>query len=292
TAKPSPVFPRDHHAWARFEAGAWKTCRVVTETLNAQGEVVNINLTTTTTSLERVGESDYTLRIEATVEVQGKKFPGQPQTITYGLFGQAEGETTHVKEAEGEVITLEGQPFSCRAWIVESTSEEKSRTTKLLVAEERSPYILPRETATTAADGKTPSSTTTEQVVAVDMPHKISGDILTASHIRTVRKTPKGTSITLAVHSDKVPGGVVYHTSKELDTDGRLIRRSTLELIDYDFQSDRRSLRQRRARHGRQSENADGNTHGQASDGLSTATDDYDGVTDANANASRVSLPR
>ena len=286
TPRKSPVFPKVHHPWAHFKPGAWKTCRVVTETLNEQGEVVNVNLTTTTTSLERIGQSDYTLQVEATVEAQGRKFPGQPQTITYGLFGQAEGETTHVKEAEKETVAIEGTQFACRTWIVKSTSKEKARTTKLLYNDQRCPYTLRRETTTTAADGKTPSSTTIEQVIAVDMPYKIAGNILTTSHIRTVRTTPKGTSITIAVHCDEIPGGIVYHSSKELDADGRLIRRSNLELTDYDFELNRRSLRQRRTRTNRQSET----DKEQEADGLSYTTDDRQGVTAADS--SQLSSPR
>jgi hypothetical protein len=37
-----------------------------------------------------------------------------------------------------------------------------------------------------------------------------------------------------------VPGGIVAHSSKELDADGHLIRRSTLEVVDYGLEPDRR----------------------------------------------------
>ncbi len=286
TPRKRPVFPKDRHPWAHFEPGTWKTCRVVIETINEQGEVDFVNLTTTTASLERIGQSDYTLQVEATVEALGRKVAGQPQTITYGLFGQVEGETTHVEEAEEETVIIEGTPFACRTWIVKSTSKEKARTTKLLYNDQRCPYTLRRETTTTATDGKTPSSTTIEQVTAVDMPYKIAGNILTTSHIRTVRTTPKGTTITFAVHCDKVPGGVVYHSSKELDADGRLIRRSNLELTDYDFKLSRRSARQRRARTNRPNET--GEEHN--ADELSDTTDIRQPVTAADS--SPLSNPR
>jgi hypothetical protein len=41
-----------------------------------------------------------------------------------------------------------------------------------------------------------------------------------------------------------VPGGVVSHSSKEVDKNGRLRRRSTLELLDYsaDPEKDRSDL--------------------------------------------------
>jgi hypothetical protein len=41
-----------------------------------------------------------------------------------------------------------------------------------------------------------------------------------------------------------VPGGIVSHSSKELDADGRLVRHSVLELVDYgsDPENDRSSV--------------------------------------------------
>ena len=53
------------------------------------------------------------------------------------------------------------------------------------------------------------------------------------SHLKTVQKSPKGTVITLAVLCPEIPGGIISHSSKELDANGRLVRRSTQELIDY-----------------------------------------------------------
>ena len=39
--------------------------------------------------------------------------------------------------------------------------------------------------------------------------------------------------MTVEVHCDSVPGGVVSHSSGDTDANGKTIRRSTLELIDY-----------------------------------------------------------
>ena len=38
--------------------------------------------------------------------------------------------------------------------------------------------------------------------------------------------------------STAVPGGIVYQTSKETDAQGRLTRRSVLELVGYGLQSE------------------------------------------------------
>ena len=56
--------------------------------------------------------------------------------------------------------------------------------------------------------------------------------------MKTVHKNNKGTVITLAAVLPDVPGGIVRHSSKELDKTGRVVRRSTLELVDYGTNSD------------------------------------------------------
>ena len=43
----------------------------------------------------------------------------------------------------------------------------------------------------------------------------------------------KGIKVTLEVHVDDVPGGVISHSASETDAVGRTVRRSTLELLDY-----------------------------------------------------------
>lgn len=65
------------------------------------------------------------------------------------------------------------------------------------------------------------------------MPQRVLAEIKSTACIKTVQKTPKGAVTTLAMSSPDVPGGVVYQTTKETDTSGRLVRRSTLELVSY-----------------------------------------------------------
>ena len=60
-----------------------------------------------------------------------------------------------------------------------------------------------------------------------------------AVYVKTLQKTPKGTIYTLAVVCPDIPGGIVSNSSKELDSSGRLIRRSTLELVDYNTEPEK-----------------------------------------------------
>ena len=95
------------------------------------------------------------------------------------------------------------------------------------------PYILRRQSKTTDAGGTNVLSETCSDVVALDMPQRVLAEIKNVACIKTVQKTPKGCVTTLAMSSPDVPGGVVYQTTKETDATGRLIRRSTLELLSY-----------------------------------------------------------
>ncbi len=74
---------------------------------------------------------------------------------------------------------------------------------------------------------------TTVEVTAVNTPHEVNGQTRPTSHIRTVHKTNKGTTTTLEVRCEDVPGGFVSHTSEQTDSSGRVVERSTLELVDY-----------------------------------------------------------
>jgi hypothetical protein len=126
--------------------------------------------------------------------------------------------------------------------------------TKLYYSEKVAPYVLKKESTATDAAGSATLLETVEAVVALEMPQKLKDDIVTTSHIKTVRRSGKGTIVTLEVHSPKVPGGVVSHTSKELDANGHVVRRSTLELVDYGEEDDHRFLtrrQQKRASKGR-----------------------------------------
>jgi hypothetical protein len=96
------------------------------------------------------------------------------------------------------------------------------------------PYVLKQRTEAVDAAGKTVKYESLAEVIAIDMPHQVLSEVKSSSHVRTVNKQADGaTAITVEVHCTDVPGGVVAHSSKEIAPTGRLIRRSTLELIEY-----------------------------------------------------------
>jgi hypothetical protein len=231
--------------WARFQPGAWKKVRVTTETLDEAGTVTGTSITDNVSVLEDITDRAYHLRVEVTVEVAGKRFDAEPQYIVQGYYGEGEGESFVVKPGAASTVSIEERRIHCQTFTVEVTEEDKKRVSKIYYAATVEPYLLRKDSITTDPTGKNTLFETNETVVAIDMPCKVLNDIKTTSVIKTVRKNSKGTTVTLAVYASGVPGGVVSHTSKELDANGRLLRRSTLELVDYGLEGEQRQIRRR-----------------------------------------------
>jgi hypothetical protein len=232
-AAEEPGIAARHHAWARFQPGAWKLVRVVTESLDDSGRVISVNVTETKTSLTRVDADGVVLEVEVGVEVAGRQFDGQPQCLKQGFHGElAGGEAKSFPPAAGEV-TIEGQKVPCRVQRIEVTSSAGRTSVSVFFSDTLAPYILQRQSKTTDADGTNVLSETTSEVVALNMPQRVLSEVRNVACIKAVQKTPKGSVTTLAMSSPDVPGGVVSQMSKETDSNGHLIRRSTLELLNY-----------------------------------------------------------
>ncbi len=226
--------PRDLHVWGRFDPGTWKQVRIVTDTLNDRGEVVDTTITEAKTTLVRADAKRLTLRIEATVEVGGRRFESPPQTVDYGYYGESATEPTELKSLGSEPLTVDGRQVPCRIEQVVATEGRQKQVTQLFLSDDVEPYVLKRETRFFTADGKSlDNPQTTVEVIALDMPYNVLNEVKSTAYERTIQRGPRGANITLDVTSVDVPGGIVARTSKELDSQGRLVRRSTLELVNY-----------------------------------------------------------
>jgi hypothetical protein len=229
---------RRQHPWGHFAAGAWKFVRVVTENFDQKGAVTGTSTTETKTSLSSVGPGGLRLLIEAVIDVAGKRLEAEPQCIQQDFFGLPAGANPAVKELEASHVMIEGRKIPCRVEQIEEATATATTVTKLYVSDTVAPYILRRESVSTDLEGKTQISQTTVNVVALGLPWKISDDMKTAALVRTVQTHAKGTTETWAATSAEVPGGVLWHASKELDENGRLVRRSALELVDFGLEPD------------------------------------------------------
>lgn len=230
---PKVAIPGEHHAWARFTPGSWSKVRKWMEELDDQGRVKSANVTETKTTLIAVDDAGCTLQVEVTVEIAGKRFVAQPRQVRVGYDGGTNGGRADFRKTGETTLEIAGRTIRCA--ILESTlADGDTRTSsRLHYSDAVPPYVLRRETVTTSADGKQIIDQTTVDALAVEMPQKVLTELQSGAHMRTVRKQANATAFTLEVICWNVPGGLVSHTSKEMDASGKLIRRSTLELLDY-----------------------------------------------------------
>jgi hypothetical protein len=226
------VFPREHHSWACFPVGSWKQVRARSETFDEAGRTTSTSSTETKSTLVAVAEDSYTLRVEVTVEVAGKRITAAPRIVHQGLYGQpAEREVQSKVGGEG-VVNIGDQEIATKIYQVTFDSDEGKHNITYHVAPDTSPYVLERQMEVLSGDEKEPTRTIHSRVTAVDLPYRVMADTKSTAHIETIRESSRGRSVTVEVLCEEVPGQTVAQWTKEL-SDKRIIRRSTLELVDY-----------------------------------------------------------
>lgn len=230
--------PPQIHPWGLFEPGAWKLVRVVTENLNEQGAVAGTSVSDNKTTLIDKDDDSVTLEMKVCLEVAGKRFDGEPQIIEQGFCGEQQTAALKLKEPTNGQVVVDDRKIPCQVREIES-SNANGKTVTTIYYSTTAPYVLKRESVTTDLEGKNILSETNVSVQALEMPCKILGALRSAAYVKTVQKTPKGTIFTLAVICPEIPGGIVSNSSKELDSNGRLIRRSTLELVDFNAEPEK-----------------------------------------------------
>jgi hypothetical protein len=224
----------DKHTWAQFGVGSWKLVRVYTETLGESGQVESVSITETKATLDKADEMGYALKVEVTVEVAGKRFQAEPKYVAYGYHGELQGQAVDVKQLGSGHAEICGHKYATGSHRIVIDGDTTQSVSTLEYSDTVSPYFLKRTTESIDKETKARNYHSLVEVVAVDMPEKVLTEIKSAAHVRTVETFGNGTSkITIEVHCESVPGGVVSHTSKQLNAEGKITQRSTLDLIDY-----------------------------------------------------------
>jgi ribosomal protein L36 len=185
-----------------------------------------------------VDKDSITLNVEVIVEVASKQFRSEPQIIKQGFHGEIICEDMKIKEPKAGQVTIEGQKIPCKILQLECPGPTNKTVTNVYYSPKVAPYVLKRESVTSDREGKNVLSTTTSEVVALDMPCKVGAEIKSSAVVWVVCKHPKGTITTQAITSTAVPGGIVSHWSKELGKNCRVVRRSTQELVEYGLVAD------------------------------------------------------
>jgi hypothetical protein len=226
-----PGISRRHHPWGCCEAPAWARVRVTTQTFDGNETLTRI--TETKTTLKEISEDGVTLLVESVVEVGGKKLRSDPQTVKQGWHGEMAGQNVKVTHLGKGEVAIRNRRIPCKIQQVEVTGQASKKTTKIYYSDWFEPFILRRESVTTDLEGDKPLSETTVEVMDVDVPCRLLATIWNTFHVKTVQKNSTGTTTTIAFTSTRVPGGVVRHDSKKVDKSGRLVRHSSLELMNF-----------------------------------------------------------
>ncbi len=167
----------------------------------------------------------------------GKRFACPPEVIEYGYYGESPNEASETKNLGSEPLTVDGQQVPCRIEQVVATAGQQKQVTEMFLSDAVEPYVMKRVTAVFKKDGTGSSelddTQTTTEVIALDVPYKVLHDVKSTAYERTIQRSNRGTNVTLDVTSVDVPGGIVARTTKELDPQGKTLRRSSLELVDY-----------------------------------------------------------
>ena len=222
---------RRHHPWGCCESGAWVRARETTQSFDDNETLTRI--TETKTTLKQIDDEGVTLLIESVADVGGKKLHGDPRTIKQGWHGELADQDVKVTHlGQGEVV-IRNRRIPCKIQQVEVTGPASKKTTKIYYSDWFEPFILRRESVTSDLQGNSPLSETTVEVMDVDVPCRLLATICNTFHVKAVQKSSKGTTTTIAFTSTRVPGGVIRHDSKQVDKSGRLVRHSSLELLNF-----------------------------------------------------------
>jgi len=228
--------PRKHSAWGRFRPGSWQRVRITTETLSEDEQVETIATTDRKSTLVAVDDEGVTLRIESAVEVAGRSFEAPVQTVRYGFSGEpmaGDQQEEVLTPLEDATVEIEGEQVHCQVGQIERRSEEGYVVTQVYYSPQLHPYILRRETTVRDDESREVMTRETAQTVWLEMPQRVGPKLRSAAMQSVLRRDTRGTTRLLRWLSAAVPGELVAARSKEFDSQGRILRRSLTELVDY-----------------------------------------------------------
>lgn len=225
---------RRFHVWGRFQPGSWVVVRQVVETLDPNGRVASTSSTETRTTLAGIEDRCLTLKVQASLEVGGKKLDGPTQELKQGPEGDRPDLPVSFAVAGEENLTLQGRTYRCRIEQSETAVDGKKTVTRVWSSPDAEPFDLRRQTTVIdEATGKVLDETIVE-VVALSPQRRILARARPAAEIRIVHRHPRGSTTARAVNCPDVPGGLVSQSAEEYDADGKLLRRTQIELVDFE----------------------------------------------------------
>lgn len=227
---------KKQHPWATFTPGAWKTVRIVSESFDKEGKSHETSLTDTKSTLESLTNKGIQLQIEVCLWLPGRRLDPKPQSVEQGYHGEVGNfEKEVIKELKPVELTIAGKVIPCKVCKITLTEPktDRVRTIKLFYNEKVAPYLLRRESEIRDAKKKISLAKTTMAVNSLNMPWESCGKLFSVAVAQTATVTPKESMTSLTFLSTEVPGLVVYEATKEIDSEGKTIRRSVSRMTDF-----------------------------------------------------------
>lgn len=261
TSTPALIsFPAEHHPWARFEPGAWRTIRITTESFDAAGKFLGRSETTQTDRLIEVNENYFGLETTNVVHVGGKKLRGATQQTNHSLLADSAGELIELTELTQANLKLGERLIPCRRLQLTFDAAGQRRQETVFYSSAVSPYILRREIITTAQPTEALTATIKEAsatdvsttlshgqptlddppleeisiaVVRIDLPVSLDDELAPGCNAVVVKRSGDHQTESLEVWSDVAPGGLVSASTTERDATGRRVRWTSTELVEF-----------------------------------------------------------
>jgi hypothetical protein len=245
----------DWRYWSRFGKGSWKRIRVTSETLDVGGNVIARSVTDNRITLVDRTQERITLQFTTTVNVAGKRFETPPTVVVQGPFGETDGESAKEEALPNAKVEFEGVQYDCQRRRVEIVGASTKRVVES-VSNERF-ALAPLRRVETLLDAKNETiSTTKSDIVAVNLPQQVLYETRPVTYVRTLHRNHKVAATTLSVCCADIPGQIVSASTKESDGQGRVVRRNTLELMEFQSVVDEPGGILTRAKHRREERRA------------------------------------
>lgn len=224
---------RRTHPWARFEPGAWRRLRVVTESFDAAGESSGVNASERIERLVAVDDETYTLEVENLAPLAGLPTPGAVESRHLSLLTDRSADlgALAIEEIEPATISFGDVVVPCRTWRATTAGEGATETEVLSLAVGSDPAVLRRTLTTTV--GGAPGATVTANVSRLDLPALYAERLTRSWRLATTITHPSGSRTDrAAVYSADAPGGLHSESAADYDASGRRTFWSVTDLVE------------------------------------------------------------
>lgn len=219
------------HRWARFEPGAWRRVRSVSQSFT-DGEESITSVTERTERLIEVDRDSYTIEVTNTLPLgtQTAAAPAVRQRLWVLTDRPTDLGRPRVARGEPTSISLGGVVVPCSVWTVTTAGAAATETQTIATAGTGEPMVLRRES--TSDQGGAPGPAVLESVTRTDQPIRFGDSLLSSWRTTTtVAHADGGRAAREAISAIEAPGGLVLETTSEYDATGRRLRWEVTELV-------------------------------------------------------------